>query len=399
MLRKRKADVIGRLETKRPKLEGKGSLDGWTSCPLCGKYSKKKYALGRGIAAHLNAIHQPWNPTKMSLKIARRKREEKQRASNAATTITETNSPSRPWTPTQDEMDEWNEKVIQIIREIEENFKGTKELTSDRIGNLSVSYRESLPVFLKAAAEGDIETLQRMVDDQINNDVQDLLDTKDKHLSTAGHWAAGGGHLECLKFLMEMRRKHCNTNHKKTKLRRRDGKTSLHYACRNGHLDCIKYLLGNSNFTVDEPSGEKTTPFHMACFGGHLNVVKYLASQGANVHAMNEWGCDASQFVGMTISKSVSDVRSLCHFLKYKLGINFARTQYQGHTILHKAAQKCNRHVIQWLADKSKEGACLTKSETDQIGEPDLGGHLPSEIWRKFGGDAEFEEWMKSLGW
>ena len=43
---------------------GRGSLSGWTFCPLCGIYSKKKHALGRGIANHLKDIHTPWNPGK-----------------------------------------------------------------------------------------------------------------------------------------------------------------------------------------------------------------------------------------------------------------------------------------------------------------------------------------------
>lgn len=44
---------------------GRGSLSGWTLCPLCEKYSNKKYALGRGIANHLQDIHTPWNPGKL----------------------------------------------------------------------------------------------------------------------------------------------------------------------------------------------------------------------------------------------------------------------------------------------------------------------------------------------
>jgi ankyrin repeat protein len=146
----------------------------------------------------------------------------------------------------------------------------------------------------------------------------------------------------------------------------------------------------------------------MACFGGHLQVVKYLASRGANVHATNEWGCDASHFVGMTISKSYKEVRQLCNFLKHQLGINFTRSQDQGHTILHKAAQKRNQHVIEWLSDdnyresieKEKQGAGLTMKEKKEISAPDLGGYTPSQIWEKFSGDAEFAKWMrKSFGW
>lgn len=163
--------------------------------------------------------------------------------------------------------------------------------------------------------------------------------------------------------------------------------------------NCIKYLLQDAKFDVNEQSGEGTTPFHMACYGGHPEVAMYLAKHGANVHATNEWKCDAAQFLGMTISSSQSEVRKLCNFLKDE-GISLIRRQNQGHTILHKAAQKLNHHVIQWLANPSeKDGAGLSKEEFDLIGAPDLGGHKASQIWRKFGGDEKVADWMESLSW
>ena len=454
--RKRKADSLGRLNVSNPVnsnnekddddsdskssirtnkvvvLGGRGSLDGWTSCPLCGKFSKKKYALGRGIAAHLIAIHTPWNPTKLSQKIARRQEEERQRLNNNGRQpkkqkIEEKIENQKQWIPSQEEKEAWDEQILQIMSAIEQKScsiieknnnnterKGKEgesdvDLVLDRSGNQVSSYRESLPEFLKAAANGDYDTLKRMVEEEkkkndsatTNSAIQVLLDTKDRHLSTAEHWAAGGGHLNCLHFLLELRRQYCssNNNSNQTKLRRRDGRTCLHYAARNGHLNCVEYLLQSDNFDVNEANGEGTTPFHMACYGGHPKTAKYLAKQGANVHLCNQWNCDASQFLGMTISNSTSEVRELCKFLKDR-GLSFTRKQNQGHTILHKAAQKLNRHVIQWLADPSERGgAGLSEEQFEQIGVPDLGGHKASEMWRNFGGDASFEDWMKTFGW
>lgn len=197
--------------------------------------------------------------------------------------------------------------------------------------------------------------------------------------------------------------------------------------------NCVQYLVEEERYHVDEASGEGTLPLHMACYGGHLPVVKYLVGKGANVHASNEWGCDAFQFIGLTIRKpksfdeariqvikrrtdtrdasaSAADrataaVRDLCNYLRNVCKVNLIRSQKQGHSILHKAAQKGNRHVLRWVADPLESGgAGLSKDELIQIGAPDMGGHRPSQIWRKFHHDKEengesVAEWMETLGW
>ncbi|CAJ1951138.1 unnamed protein product [Cylindrotheca closterium] len=477
--------------TKLSSLSGRGSLDGWTTCPLCGKYSKKKYAFGKGIASHLLAIHTPWNPTKLSLKIERRKKEEQERQDrrkhqqsqkyeksiessngnpgfdgNEDLITRESNTkvpklsaapPTAPWTPNDAEREAWDAKVLRILSELEhqhvlldenkktgpshsaKEHKAVRSRMLTKTGSQTTCYRDSLPAFLDAASKGDLDVLQQMVAETSKSKIQKLLDTKDRHLSTAEHWAAGGGHFECLEYLRMLRRRHAGTKDNdqadskrrslnggnessdqappKHKLRRRDGKTSLHYAARNGHLNCVKYLIEKEGYQVEEASGEGTLPLHMACFGGHLPVVQYLVEQGADVHARNEWGCDAFQFVGLTISKPTSKemastrddtatvtnttkIRDLCNYLRHACKVNLIRSQQQGHSILHKAAQKGNWHVLQWVADaKEAGGAGLSKEELTQIGAPDLGGHRPSHIWRKFHADESVAMWMESLGW
>lgn len=264
--RKRKADALGRLaeasssaasppplsSSATTKLTGRGSLDGWTSCPLCGKYSKKKYALGRGISAHLHSIHTPWNPTKLSLKIARRQREEQERSTrqnqSAKRQKNANDKPNRTvsWEPTQCDMDAWDDQVLKILSQVEAKESDT---SLDRTGKPTRLYRDSLPEFLVAAAEGDLEKLMEQVEYK-KQDLMQLLNTTDRHLSTAEHWAAGGGHVECLKYLLELRQQqqqpslHDHETRKTTTatttttttVRRRDGKTCLHYAARNGFL-------------------------------------------------------------------------------------------------------------------------------------------------------------------
>jgi ankyrin repeat protein len=215
------------------------------------------------------------------------------------------------------------------ISEPDEVCKTVVSVGTDRSGKLCPTYRESLPPFLAAAADGEIGILRQYIDahiqeedgnsshcnDKINNNVQaedrriqhikDLISCRDRKGSTAEHWSAGGGHIACLSYLLELRdivsatesnqstsesadtsnadgeavsanNSSDKTFQSQTKIRRRrDGKTCLHYASRNGHISCIKLLLSRPDApSVDIRSGDGTTPLHLACYGGHPSSVR-----------------------------------------------------------------------------------------------------------------------------
>jgi len=450
---------------------GRGSLSGWTLCPLCGKYSNKKYARGRGISNHIMSIHTPWKPTKLAQKIHRRKYEAKHRTEQIAKRIkhrwrpqnksddalnendkkksegVNTNEESKAsfepltcWIPTDEEKKLWEAKLLKVLRQIGNNNKIIiNDKNSDKSGKPVVVYEDSLPPFIMAASKGDLIALQTMVDkakqkDKIvnppvqnnnNNDNKNydgggfhhrnlriLLNTSDRHKSIADHWAAGGGYLDCLKFLYEVRSiilsdtlNAVQQRRKKQKIgiRRRDGKTCLHYAARNGKIDCIQFLLEKKQYKhlcheVDEKSGDGTTPLHLACYGGHPITVRYLIeTYGADVSIINDWGCSCSHWAAMTISKSIDSIRELCRYLYQVCEISFVTMQGQGHTALHKAAHRQNRHVIKWMAEPEYSGgAGLQQEDKIKAGE----GHKPSDIWTSMGGDKDFAEWMiHDMGW
>jgi len=52
-----------------------------------------------------------------------------------------------------------------------------------------------------------------------------------------------------------------------------DKATALHYAAGKGHLDVVKYLLDHGGATIDVQDGDGLTPLLDACNGGHLEVV------------------------------------------------------------------------------------------------------------------------------
>ncbi|GAX16523.1 hypothetical protein FisN_7Lh246 [Fistulifera solaris] len=423
---KRKADVLGRLSESSAS-SGRGASAGWTTCPLCGRHSQKKFALGRGIAAHLHAVHTPWKPGKVERK--KRRRLEQRAFAEAArcdetpsSFIPESNRTIDEWIPSEQQIDEWNQKVLKIITELETqavpctdgvlSVKSTNSTTNvqlvaaglDRNGSKSKDYRESLPEFLRVAAEGNLTILQKMYEEAKKSggkaSVIALLHTRDRHLSTAEHWAAGSGQLPCLRWILTKQREYLveETSHNRTKMRRRDGKTALHYAARNGHLPCIQYLVEQCDYEINSMSGDGTTPFHLACFGAHLDVAQYLLRKGgAHVaHISNDWKCSPAHWVTMTTNDSIDQVIRFCEFLKTEVGVSFVTIQKQGHSPLHKAAQRLNRAIIEWMLQSIEEGgAGLSESELRLASQPDHGGHSPWDIWRSVGGDEDFGLFME----
>jgi ankyrin repeat protein len=444
--------------------------------------SVKLFSHGRGLAAHLHAVHTPWNPGKAEIKrrlaAEKRMKNEQKRLHAAGSTCHDARPMKRAklndaedgslislkWDPSSKEIDEWNKRVLEVVELVElqskkgncdddtanktdfqsklvSNVSSNNELVgTDRSGNICKSYRESLPPFLAAAAEGDVESLKKYVSehdkDSKNNmaekkvtHLQNLITCRDRNGSTAEHWAAGGGHVDCLAYLLELRdmvykESKQQATHDLEKIkedksdnsisdankkirRRRDGKTSLHYAARNGQIACIDLIMARADApSIDVQSGDGTTPLHMACYGGNYSTARHLIEKyKANAHAVNEWSCGAGHWAAMSLGMSGMDaVIELCNYLKDTCGVDFTARQKQGHTPLHKAAAKKNQAVIEWLAGKSV--TCNdSKSRNSEnymrlMGQPDDGNNIPSDIWLSVGGSTKFAHWMKDkCGW
>ena len=496
-------DAYSRLSTSTS--SGRGSLAGWTTCPLCPPRSTKRYALGRGIAAHLHAVHTPWKLGKSELKrrekermAARKRRENMDKRSakkiarkrkregcddndqqkqvergvpiptqtqHSDDAIEECNSEMEPmptsWTPTEEEVETWGQKVAELTAKMEEeacragaeaevemdastqpppnkrrrmgdaddsnstNAKRYIPPGRDRTGTSAVSsYRKSLPPLLAAAADGDAEKIKSLLDEEVNNSspsnaekndrIRRLLDQQDRNGSIAEHWAAGGGHLACLRLPHKYRdisaepdaigeiKQHDDCTDlsisSNRRQRRRDGRTSLHFACKNGQDDVITYLLEErdkvAKSDVDIPTGDGTTPLHLACFSAHLSTVRLLIERySADVQGKNDWGCGVAHWIAMSANPKREEIVQICQYLREQHNIYFHERQKQGHSAVHKAAQKKSREVVEWCYES------MGSNEKEEAGKVDDGGNKPSDIWSSAGGDDNFAKWMQRRGW
>ena len=148
-------------------------------------------------------------------------------------------------------------------------------------------------------------------------------------------------------------------------------------------------------------SGDGTTPVHMACFGGHLAAARVLVEHGADATAGNDWECTAAHWLAMSTNASanVTEYREFCRWIQ-AMNVSFVRPQKQGHSAVHKAAQRKNRMMLDWLAEPSEVGgAGLSDEDKAMAGLPDIGGHRPADIWTSVGGDETTAAWMRSMNW
>ena len=254
----------------------------------------------------------------------------------------------------------------------------------------------------EAAKRGDLQALRKIVSrvqPSISKTDWDPVSSVDRiHGSTALMWAAGAGHVDVCRFLVE----ECGADPMARQVSRRSfgGRTALHWAARRGHLSVCQYLvesippLGDESrcCPVDVPTDDGTTAFCWAAWQGHIDVMKYLISKGADPNSMNRHGCNAA----MWSVQGAGEVEH-CEYLRGVLGCAFDKINRNGHGTVHKAAQRGKWRLAKWLlaanaVNDSEVGLCgITHNHVQKDSE----GFTPSGL-AAIEGFAEFSDWLKA---
>ena len=298
---------------------------GWVKCPLCKVkwHSQKRYSLGRGLRMHFLAAHA------------------------------DVEDPS-PWL-TKAEQQAASGDVL--------HRKGPQK---------NAGAKPPMPPGLEAARDGDLEGLRGLLD----SGAWKVEDT-DNTGSLAVHWAAGGGHLDIVRWIVqELDPRQAVAPAAKRK--KRDGRQPIHWAARNNRVAVIDFLLSGpheeGNVKVDAGTFDGTTPLHLAAFGGSLEACEALLGAGASVSVLNDWLCDASHWAAMGGSVAVLE-------LLEQRGAKFTGLQKEGHSALHKAAHRGHLEALEWLL----AGPLSCPAARRQASGPDTDGFTPAEIARVWG--------------
>ena len=246
---------------------------GMLPCPLCGVFYKGE----RGMRDHtLNKHRRSYEQSKAA-------------AAESRTAIV-------PYWRRGDEADaEW---VASLQEEVAELNRHANQVTG-----------RSLSPGLRAARDGDLTEVQRLVQDEgwdpnpatnhisCNDCTSGAATATDRHGSCALMWAAGGGHLELCKWLVSSS---VGMDPHAVQTRHKSRRTPLHWAARNGRLHVCKWLVEECGVDPDARTVDGTSAFHFAVHWGHVDVLRWLhAVRPAAAHAVNAFGCNAVQWAAL----------------------------------------------------------------------------------------------------
>lgn len=122
--------------------------------------------------------------------------------------------------------------------------------------------------FIKEAAAGNRDAVERMLKIGIN------VDAQDSKRNTALHQAARAGHADIVSFLL--------TKGADTASQNNDGQTALIAAAQGGHANIVQLLLTSGRTIIDEQDKNKWTALHYAANEGSADIVALLLKAGAN---------------------------------------------------------------------------------------------------------------------
>lgn len=127
---------------------------------------------------------------------------------------------------------------------------------------------QTLEESLRAALDGDLVTVQRIVERGATPD------TADQEGNSLLMLAARNGHANLVTYLVS-RKASVNA-------RNRFGDTALMAAALKGHIEVAKVLVGNGA----EVNSQGWAPLHYAAFENRAEMIKYLLQRGADKNAV-----------------------------------------------------------------------------------------------------------------
>ena len=206
--------------------------------------------------------------------------------------------------------------------------------------------------------------------------------TQDNRAWTPLHYAAGGKHLDTVRYLVAEQGMDplCCAD---------DGTTPLHAASQAGDINIVRYLvskLSNCKLLplkdIVTSRGIHGTPIHYAAFSGHLEIIKYFVTElngDANIALPVEYQ-GRTTGVGGRIALHDAAQRGHLHIVKYlveQCNCNPSHFDSEGVTPMHLAAQCGHLEVVQYLTqEKHCDPLCTNKKNNTPLHDAARNGHL-----------------------
>jgi ankyrin repeat protein len=162
-----------------------------------------------------------------------------------------------------------NEFSMVVYRsQSEDNVARTRTFDATST-NACVPIEKKTDPYFQIIKDGDLQQLVFFLE---KNEGYNVITYNDRNGASALHWAAGCGHIDIVKFLIEQHK--CLPDQGQKGKRSFRNRTPLHWACRNGHLGIVKYFVEECNVDIDTITIDGTTAFCWSCWQGHEDVMR-----------------------------------------------------------------------------------------------------------------------------
>lgn len=185
-------------------------------------------------------------------------------------------------------------------------------------------------MYMLAAFENQRDVLAILHEYEVRDGILEVgEEAVDRNGNTALHYAAWGGSLSCLQFLVEVCGKNANVlnhdsvppmqfaaagnhadivqylmQHQPSDVAKKDkedcsitGMTTLHRAAAYGAVDTVRMILAQKSYDANQKSDNGSTALHFAAQHGHMGIVEFLCSLAdIQVDEANEFGLTPLHF-------------------------------------------------------------------------------------------------------
>ncbi len=145
--------------------------------------------------------------------------------------------------------------------------------TLETIGGL-IKDEHDVTAMHVAARKGQISVLIYIIE---NNVIEKKDIPRAKNGATPAHDAAGTGHLECLRYLLNCTMASPNDLDA-------NSATPLHWATQNGQTKVVQWLVSDAKAPIDVMTKNGVTPFHLAAVKNHIEALKWLVAYAFRSH-------------------------------------------------------------------------------------------------------------------